>query len=130
VKNNISVFYMTADCPLFTFFGSDGMLPKNQYLQLWAELEATEQASMMQANGNLGSVISSLQQHNVFLIAQKNLAQDVLYLSTKITVPGVFGGEVALIELTIQGIQCKCCVRTSAPLLVPLLQGSIAQLIA
>jgi len=130
VKNNVSVFYMTADCPLFTFFGSNGALPKAQYLQLWAELEATEQASMMQANGNVSQIISSLQSHNVFLIAQKNLEQDVLYLSTNITVPGVFGGEVALVELTIKGVQCKCCVRTSAPLLVPLLQNSIALLVA
>ena len=85
---------------------------------------------MMAANGNLQHITSSLQQHNVFLIAQKSMEQDVLYLSTKISVPGVFGGDVALIELTIQGTQCKCCVRTSAPLLIPLLQTSIAQLVA
>jgi len=130
VKNNISVFYMNADCPLYTFFSSDGGLPKNQYLQLWAELEATEQASLMQANSNLGHLISSLQARNVYLIAQKNLEQDVLYLSTKVTVPGVFQNEVALLELTIKGAQCKCCLRTTAPLLVPLLQTSVAQLIA
>jgi len=130
VKNNVSVFYMTADCPLHIFFANDGALAKNHYLQLWAELEATEQASMMAANNILSHIISNLQAHNVFLIAQKNLEQDVLYLSTKIVVPGVFGGEVALIELTIQGTQCKCCIRVGVPLLVPLISASIAQLVA
>jgi len=128
VKNNVSVFYFAADCPLTTFFVGDSAMQKQQYLPLWVELEPTEQSSLLPISGPLPQVISTLQAHGVALIAQKNLAKDLLYLCARVVGP-TGGADVVLVELTIQGSQCKCCTRTTAQWLVPLFHSAIAALL-
>jgi len=129
IKNNVSVFYLAADCPLSLFFAPDSAISKQQYLQAWTELEATEQVSTIaEVSSNLAHVINTLQAHNVFLIAQKNIAQDaILYLSVKVAIPSVIT-EIAIAELTLHAGQAKCCIRASQNMkaFITLLQQTIA----
>jgi len=131
LKNNISVFYFAMYCPVSVFFAEDGALEKNTYLETWRAVpdanESSTQVSLYSGRQDSAGVVAHLQAHNLFLIAQRNVNNNiVLYLSAKVTPPGA----AVLVELTLlPGGQAKLCSRSAHRGLIPHFQTAVVQLL-
>eukprot|EP01087_Luapelamoeba_hula_P022112 TRINITY_DN7859_c0_g1_i4.p1 TRINITY_DN7859_c0_g1~~TRINITY_DN7859_c0_g1_i4.p1 ORF type:complete len:886 (-),score=168.97 TRINITY_DN7859_c0_g1_i4:206-2863(-) len=75
LKNNVSVFYFTADCHVHTFFAPGVQVPRQQYLSVWADWEQTEMSSQVATSLSVPAIIATLQQHNMQLVAQRSVGQ-------------------------------------------------------
>ncbi|XP_026293073.1 AP-1 complex subunit beta-1 [Frankliniella occidentalis] len=100
IKNNIDIFYYACTVPMNVYFCEDGQMDKRVFLNTWKEIPAQNevQYTLNDVPCNPDTVVSKMQQNNVFTIAKRNVeGQDMLYQSLKLT-----NGIWVLNELKIQ----------------------------
>jgi hypothetical protein len=126
IKNNLGVFYFQLSIPLHILFNEKGQLSREEYIMKWKNIPEEhfkDITNILTFDPN--TIQNKLQQYNIFYIASRKLQlQDYLYFSAKIN------ETIFLLELAIGGTGCKLCSKTNNPELIPLLEQSIATILA
>jgi len=127
------VWYFSDTLAVEQLFLSDGILDRENYLNTWKSLPDANESTKMFAAVSVASVdnwVARLKTKHVFFMAQRQLQgtnQTVIYLSLKLP-----PATIVLVEVTttVGTPGLKCCIKTSAPDVSPLVFEALETIMA
>jgi len=122
------VVYFQIQLPLHNLFLENGQIEKDEYLNLWKSIaEQYFKDVTVLASSEANIIQKKLEANRLFYIARRTVnQQELLYFSAKIAKDNA----VLLIELAIGNGACRICTKTANSDLVPLLEQSLASILA
>jgi len=123
------VYFQTA-IPLHILFVENGQLGREEYLNMWKAIQEEHFKDITAlASNDLDVIQKKLEANRLFYIARRTVQQqEFLYFNAKISKNDTILS--LLVELQIGNGVCKVCTKTSSPDLIPLLEQSLASILA